>query len=104
MIKTAAVLRAHTDEELRAYGHSLYEYTDQYNAAMMRVNAENHSVKIKERDSNYGVLFSMWDRFLGTFTWGVDQETITIGIGSHRKFNQLGFWHLMKMPFTKQSL
>jgi sterol desaturase/sphingolipid hydroxylase (fatty acid hydroxylase superfamily) len=64
----------------------------------------HHSVKIKERDSNYGVLLSLWDRFLGTFTWGVDQETITIGIGSHRKFNQLGFWHLMKMPFTKQSL
>jgi sterol desaturase/sphingolipid hydroxylase (fatty acid hydroxylase superfamily) len=64
----------------------------------------HHSVKIKERDSNYGVLFSLWDRFLGTFTWGVDQGAITIGIGSHRKFKQLGFWHLMWMPFTKQSL
>ena len=64
----------------------------------------HHSVKIKERDSNYGVLFSLWDRFLGTFPWGVDQEAITIGIGSHRKFEKLGFWHLMKMPFTKQSL
>jgi sterol desaturase/sphingolipid hydroxylase (fatty acid hydroxylase superfamily) len=64
----------------------------------------HHSVKIKERDSNYGVLLSIWDRFLGTFTYNIDQEKILIGIGSHRKFNKLGFWHLWAMPFTKKSL
>jgi sterol desaturase/sphingolipid hydroxylase (fatty acid hydroxylase superfamily) len=63
----------------------------------------HHSVKIKERDSNYGVLFSFWDRFLGTLTWGMDQSGILIGIGSHRKFKKLGFWHMWLMPFTKKS-
>ena len=63
----------------------------------------HHSVKIKERDSNYGVLFSFWDRFFGTLTWGIDQSIILIGIGSHRKFENLGFWHMWLMPFTKKS-
>ena len=63
----------------------------------------HHSVKIRERDSNYGVIFSIWDRFLGTLTQGVDQAKIVIGIGSHRDFNELGFRHLLKMPFTARS-
>jgi sterol desaturase/sphingolipid hydroxylase (fatty acid hydroxylase superfamily) len=63
----------------------------------------HHSVKIKERDSNYGVLFSFWDRFFGTFTWGIDQSLIVIGIGSHHKFEDLGFRHMWLMPFTKKS-
>ena len=41
----------------------------------------HHSVKIRERDSNYGVLFSLWDRLLGTLTQGVDQDGIVIGLG-----------------------
>lgn len=64
----------------------------------------HHSVKIKERDSNYGVIFSIWDRFLGTLVTKTDQDSILIGIGSHRKFDKLGFWHLMLMPFTKKSI
>ena len=60
----------------------------------------HHSVEIKERDSNYGVLFSIWDRFFGTLTAGVEQAEIVIGIGSHRDFDKLNFRHLMLMPFT----
>ncbi len=63
----------------------------------------HHSVKIRERDSNYGVLFSLWDRFLGTLTWGIDQSKIIIGIGSHRKFSELGFLHIWMMPFKRKS-
>jgi sterol desaturase/sphingolipid hydroxylase (fatty acid hydroxylase superfamily) len=63
----------------------------------------HHSVKIKERDSNYGVLFSFWDRIFGTLTWGIDQSKILIGIGSHRNFEKLGFWHMWLMPFTSKS-
>lgn len=63
----------------------------------------HHSVRIRERDSNYGVLFSIWDRLLGTFTWGIDQEKIIIGLGSHRNFDRLGFWQLNLMPLTRMS-
>ncbi len=64
----------------------------------------HHSVKIRERDSNYGVIFSLWDRFLGTLTTGTDQQKIVIGIGSHRDFEKLGFLHLLLMPFTRKSI
>lgn len=64
----------------------------------------HHSVKIKERDSNYGVIFSIWDRFLGTLITKTDQDSILIGIGSHRKVDKLGFWHLWLMPFTKKTI
>ena len=63
----------------------------------------HHSVKIRERDSNYGVLFSIWDRLLGTLTAHVDQEQMVIGIGSHRNFDKLSFWHLMLIPFTRKT-
>jgi len=63
----------------------------------------HHSVRIKERDSNYGVIFSIWDRMLGTLTTEVAQEQIVIGIGSHRKIEQLGFWRLLALPFTRNT-
>lgn len=63
----------------------------------------HHSVKIKERDSNYGVIFSLWDRFCGTMTWGGDQDGLIIGIGSHRNFDKLGFLDLWLMPFTRKT-
>lgn len=63
----------------------------------------HHSVKIRERDANYGVILSVWDRVLGTLVTDVDQESIVIGIGSHREFERLGFWRLLMMPFTRAS-
>ncbi|MDH5297981.1 MAG: sterol desaturase family protein [Desulfobulbaceae bacterium] len=63
----------------------------------------HHSVKIRERDANYGVILSLWDRMLGTLVTDVDQKGIVIGIGSHRDFPRLGFWRLMAMPFTAKS-
>lgn len=64
----------------------------------------HHSVKIKERDANYGVIFSIWDRMFGTLVTEVEQDEIVIGIGSHRKIEELGFVDLWLMPFTKKSL
>jgi len=61
----------------------------------------HHSVKVKERDSNYGVIFSLWDRLFGTLVTKVEQEGIVIGIGSHRDFSRLGFVRLLTMPFTR---
>lgn len=63
----------------------------------------HHSVKIKERDSNYGVIFSLWDRLFGTLRTRVEQESIVIGIGSHRDFQRLGLFGLLAMPFTRQT-
>ncbi len=63
----------------------------------------HHSIRIKESDSNYGVLFSLWDRLTGTMIADTDQKGIIIGIDSSREFEKLGFGHMLLMPFTKKS-
>jgi len=60
----------------------------------------HHSVVIKERDSNYAAIFSLWDRFLGTLTKNVDQNNINIGVGAYRKPEKLNLHQLLLMPFT----
>jgi sterol desaturase/sphingolipid hydroxylase (fatty acid hydroxylase superfamily) len=61
----------------------------------------HHSVKIKERDTNYGTLFSLWDRFMGTLLTNVRQEGIKIGVGGHYDEKKLNLQHLLVMPFTR---
>jgi sterol desaturase/sphingolipid hydroxylase (fatty acid hydroxylase superfamily) len=61
----------------------------------------HHSVVIKERDSNYGTIFSVWDRLFGTLRRNVAQERIVIGLGPYRSPGTLKVWHLLRMPFTK---
>ena len=61
----------------------------------------HHSVKIHERDTNYGTILSVWDRLLGTLLKDIPQETIIIGVGPYREPEKLGLPHLLLMPFTK---
>lgn len=62
----------------------------------------HHSVVIKERDSNYGTIFSLWDRSLGTLIKDLDQGKIRIGVGAYNKADKLNLHHLLWMPFTKR--
>jgi sterol desaturase/sphingolipid hydroxylase (fatty acid hydroxylase superfamily) len=62
----------------------------------------HHSVVIKERDTNYGTIFSFWDRILGTLLTRVNQDKIRIGIGAYAKPEKLNFHQLLVMPFTRQ--
>lgn len=61
----------------------------------------HHSVVIKERDTNYGAIFSIWDRILGTMLVHLDQNRIRIGVGAYRNPDKLNFHQLLAMPFTK---
>jgi sterol desaturase/sphingolipid hydroxylase (fatty acid hydroxylase superfamily) len=61
----------------------------------------HHSVKIHERDTNYGTILSIWDRLLGTLLKDIPQESIIIGVGPYREPEKLGLPHLLLMPFTK---
>ena len=61
----------------------------------------HHSVVIRERNSNYGTIFSIWDRILGTFKKMVDQSGIRIGMGAYQKPEKLNFHQLLVMPFTR---
>ena len=61
----------------------------------------HHSVVIKERDRNYGTIFSLWDRGLGTLRKDVNQDTIRIGMGAYPRADKLNFHQLLIMPFTR---
>lgn len=61
----------------------------------------HHSVKIHERDTNYGTILSVWDRLLGTLLKDIPQETIVIGVGAYREPEKLGLPGLLLMPFTR---
>jgi len=61
----------------------------------------HHSVIIKERDSNYATIFSLWDRFMGTLTTDVNQSRIKIGVGAYRNPKKLNLHQLLVMPFSK---
>jgi len=61
----------------------------------------HHSVVIKERNTNYGTIFSIWDRILGTLLTHVDQDRIRIGVGAYQRQKELNFHHLLVMPFNK---
>lgn len=61
----------------------------------------HHSVVIRERNTNYGTIFSVWDRMLGTLLRDVEQEKIVIGLGPYRAPDKLTIGNLFGMPFTR---
>jgi sterol desaturase/sphingolipid hydroxylase (fatty acid hydroxylase superfamily) len=61
----------------------------------------HHSVVIKARNTNYGTIFSIWDRILETLLTQVKQDKIRIGVGAYPQLDRLNFHHLLVMPFTR---
>jgi len=61
----------------------------------------HHSVIIRERDTNYGTIFSVWDRILGTLIKDIHQDGIRIGLGAYQKPGKLNLHHLLVMPFMR---
>jgi sterol desaturase/sphingolipid hydroxylase (fatty acid hydroxylase superfamily) len=62
----------------------------------------HHHYKLPYTDSNYGNIFSVWDRLFGTFKT-LPKEEIVYGIDTHQKneeHNELK--NLLKIPFQKQ--
>jgi sterol desaturase/sphingolipid hydroxylase (fatty acid hydroxylase superfamily) len=62
----------------------------------------HHHYKLPYTDSNYGNIFSVWDRLFGTFRT-LPKEEIVYGIDIHMKtedHNELK--NLLKIPFQKQ--
>lgn len=61
----------------------------------------HHHYKLPYTDSNYGNIFSIWDRLLGTFSY-MEREKIVYGIDTHmnpKENNVLS--SLLRIPFEK---
>jgi sterol desaturase/sphingolipid hydroxylase (fatty acid hydroxylase superfamily) len=60
----------------------------------------HHSVDLEERNTNFGGIFSIWDRIFGTLLTGVNQDQIWMGVDGHIQEKKLEIYHLLWMPFT----
>jgi len=65
--------------------------------AMHRIH---HSVDLEERNTNFGTIFSIWDRLFGTLLTGINQNQIWTGVDGHIQEKKLEIYHLIWMPFT----
>lgn len=61
----------------------------------------HHHNLLPYTDSNYGNIFSIWDRLLGTYTY-LDHEKIVYSVDTFpdEKANS-NLWELLKQPFQK---
>lgn len=61
----------------------------------------HHSIKKIETDSNYGSVFSFWDRFLGTYRVACFAQ-IQLGLNSFREKVSRDFRYLLWRPFREE--
>lgn len=66
-----------------------------------RMHGIHHSMIRNETDSNYSVIFSLWDRLHKTHCFNIPQDEITIGVPAYNKVDELSAINLLKLPFTK---
>lgn len=62
----------------------------------------HHSDLQNEADSNYGSVFSFWDRMFGTFRVRNDPENIVMGVDGFKTDDNLTFWGMLKTPFKSK--
>lgn len=65
------------------------------------LHATHHSVVRDETDSNFGAVFSWWDRMGGTFRERARAgDAIVFGLPEERDVSRLGLGRLLAMPFV----
>ena len=62
----------------------------------------HHHFKLPLTDTNYGNIFSIWDRLFGTYSYVDDSKTIVYGIDTHINDKKIdSFSDLLLIPFKK---
>ncbi|KTD64447.1 sterol desaturase family protein [Legionella spiritensis] len=67
-----------------------------------RMHGIHHSNFKKETDSNYSVVFSVWDRLHRTIGLGISQEEIDIGVPGYAMKKDNHLKQVMILPFAQQ--
>jgi len=62
----------------------------------------HHSDEQEYTDSNYGTIFSVWDRLLGTLKSDLKQDKIIFGLKEYPDENDLRLRKLLVLPFKKR--
>lgn len=78
-----------------------YEQSLRYLLVTPDMHRIHHSALQTETDSNYGFSLSCWDRLFDTYCpqSRQPQTAMRIGLNGFRDTNELGFLHLLAMPF-----
>ncbi len=66
-----------------------------------RMHGIHHSMKKRETDSNFSIIFSFWDRLHRTIRLNVHQDEIVTGVPVYPDEKELTAGKLLKLPFTK---
>jgi len=67
-----------------------------------RMHGIHHSDYREETDSNYSVVFSVWDRLHRSFRWGTPQHEIRIGVPGYADPSDNTVGSLVLMAFRRQ--
>ena len=68
---------------------------------LWRVHRVHHSAQIADSMSNFGIVFSWWDRLAGTYRAPADQPPSAFGLGDVRDPRSLSLARLLIMPFRR---
>lgn len=66
-----------------------------------RMHGIHHSMKKRETDSNFSIVFSFWDRLHQTIRLNVHQDEVVTGVPVYPDAKELTIINLLKLPFTK---
>lgn len=66
-----------------------------------RMHGIHHSIKRRETDSNFSIIFSFWDRLHNTIRLNIHQADIITGVPVYPDEQELTAGKLLKLPFTK---
>src|SRR5262249_18240245 len=67
-----------------------------------RMHGIHHSQVRRETNSNFGVIFSWWDRLHQTLGLNIPQSKIAIGIAGYASIDDNKLWSALIIPFVKQ--
>jgi sterol desaturase/sphingolipid hydroxylase (fatty acid hydroxylase superfamily) len=63
------------------------------------VHRLHHSILPDQHERNFGTVFSLWDRWLGTWAGGCSTDKVTTGLQDLVERNRLSFWRCLVLPF-----
>ena len=66
-----------------------------------RMHGIHHSIIKKDRDKNFSVIFSFWDRLHQTIRLNIHQTNIVTGIPAYSNEKELTVGYLLKLPFKR---
>ena len=67
-----------------------------------RMHGIHHSIVLRETNSNWGTIFSWWDKLHRSQRIDIPQDAITVGVAAYRDENELTLGALFLLPFRPQ--